>query len=365
MNPDAPDRERYLRHLLLPEVGEEGQARLRRASVLCVGAGGLGSPALLYLAAAGVGHIGIIDDDTVDLTNLQRQIIHDTPSVGRPKVESARARILSLNPEVRVSVHADRLTVDNALATLKDYDVIVDGSDNLPTRYLIDDACALLGMPWVYGAVLRFQGQVSVFGWREGPRYRDLFPSPPSADAVPSCAEAGVLGVLPGIIGTLQATEVLKLILELGTPLSGRLWMYDALKAETTTLVLKPDLNRPPIQKLEPVVLPRTCGVAGARVLPTDQARARLAKGWDAAWIDVRSDVEFSRGKLEQVEHHHPHDTIAESAERLPHDRDWVLVCQSGQRAHQAAASLSPPPGHELWVLEGGMNAWTHAYPST
>jgi molybdopterin/thiamine biosynthesis adenylyltransferase/rhodanese-related sulfurtransferase len=358
VNLSSAETERYLRHILLPEVGEAGQVKLKRARVLCVGAGGLGSPALLYLAAAGVGHIGIIDDDVVDITNLQRQIIHDMDAVGTPKVESARDRMLALNPEIEVTTYPNRLGVDNAMATLGGYDVILDGTDNLPTRYLIDDACALLGKPWVYGAVLRFEGQVSVFGWERGPRYRDLFPSPPPAAAVPSCAESGVLGVLPGIIGALQATEVLKLILGLGNPLSGRLWIYDALNAESTTLQLTADTKRPPIQTLIAVELPDACAGHTIHALSPERARERLAQGWNACWIDVRSPVEVSQGQLPHIAHTHAHDTVPRIAHTLPQDRDWVLVCRTGQRASQAAKNVTPPAGHSLWVLEGGMTAW-------
>ena len=209
-----------------------------------------------------------------------------------------------------------------------------------------------------FGAVLRFEGQVSVFGWEAGPRYRDLFPSPPPAAAVPSCAESGVLGVLPGILGALQATEVLKLILGLGKPLSGRLWIYDALNAESTTLQLTADANRPPIQTLEAVVLPHTCAGHTVHTLSPQLARERLAQGWNACWIDVRSQAEVSQGQLPHIAHTHAHDTVPDIAHTLPQDCDWVLVCRTGQRAFHAAEIITPPAGHSLWVLEGGMTAW-------
>ena len=230
------EHRRYSRHTLLPEVGEAGQRRLREAAVLLVGAGGLGSPAALYLAAAGVGRLGIIDDDRVDLSNLQRQVLHDTHAVGAPKVASARARLEALNPHVRVETIPARLTRENALELVARHDVVLDGADNLATRYLINDACVLTGRPWVHGSVLRFEGQVAVFATPDGPCYRCLFPEPPPPETVPGCGEAGVLGVLPGIIGTLQATETLKLLLGIGEPLAGRLLLLEALGMQVRTI---------------------------------------------------------------------------------------------------------------------------------
>jgi adenylyltransferase/sulfurtransferase len=226
----AQEYQRYSRHLILPEVGLEGQRKLKAARVLCVGAGGLGSPVALYLTAAGVGTIGIVDFDAVDLSNLQRQVLHGTPDVGRSKLQSAKDRIAALNPEVNVIGYEEALTSKNALEIFKGYDVILDGTDNFPTRYLVNDACVLLGIPNAYGSIFRFEGQASVFGTREGPCYRCLYPEPPPPGLVPSCAEGGVLGVLPGIIGMIQATEAVKLILGIGEPLIGRFLIYDALK---------------------------------------------------------------------------------------------------------------------------------------
>ena len=237
--------DRYARHMILPEVGPEGQARLKAASVLVVGAGGLGSPLLMYLAAAGVGRIGIVEDDVVDLSNLQRQVLYTTPDVGRPKAEVAAERLARLNPHVTVEVHPQRLTSENALALFADYDLVVDASDNFPTRYLVSDAAVFADKPLVYGAIHRFEGQVAVFHHQGGPCYRCLFPKPPKPGSVPSCAQAGVFGVLPGVIGSLMATEVLKLLLGIGRPLSGRLLLYDGLEAEFRELKAERDPNCP------------------------------------------------------------------------------------------------------------------------
>ena len=236
---------RYSRHLIMPEVGMEGQLKLKAASVLCIGAGGLGSPVALYLAAAGVGRIGIVDFDVVDYSNLQRQIIHGTPDVGRPKLDSARDRLTAINPEIRVVTHDAALSSANALDLLSGYDIIVDGTDNFPTRYLVNDACVILGKPNVYGSIFRFEGQVSVFATKDGPCYRCLYPEPPPPGLVPSCAEGGVLGILPGVIGTIQATEAVKLIIGTGEPLIDRFMIYDALCMRFRELKLKKDPECP------------------------------------------------------------------------------------------------------------------------
>jgi len=236
---------RYGRHLILPQVGPEGQQRLKAARVLCVGAGGLGSPLAMYLAAAGVGTLGIIDYDVVDLSNLQRQILHGTSDVGRSKLESARARLLAINPNVRLELHETALDSANALGILREYDAVADGTDNFPTRYLVNDACVLLGKPNVYGAIFRFEGQASVFATAGAPCYRCVFPEPPPPGLVPSCAEAGVFGVLPGVIGTIQATEVIKLVLGIGTTLAGRLLVYDALHMRFQELGIRKDPDCP------------------------------------------------------------------------------------------------------------------------
>ena len=270
LNPDLSkiqltkeEYERYSRHIILPEVGLDGQKKLKAASVLCIGTGGLGSPLLLYLAAAGIGRIGIVDFDIVDQSNLQRQIIHGQSWVGKPKIESARNRILEINPYCQVDLYETRLSSENALDIVKDYDVVVDGTDNFPTRYLVNDACVLLNKPNVYGSIFRFEGQATVFNYQEGPNYRDLYPEPPPPGMVPSCAEGGVLGVLPGIIGTIQANETIKVILGTGNTLSGRLLLYNALDMTFRELKLRPNPVRPVIDKL--IDYEQFCGIPQAQ----------------------------------------------------------------------------------------------------
>ena len=298
----SEERHRYSRHLLLPEVGESGQRKLRRARVLLVGAGGLGSPAGLYLAAAGVGTIGIVDSDSVETSNLQRQVLYDVASVGRSKVTRATTRIRELNPHVRVVPHRVRLTSQNALRILRGYDVVVDGTDNFPTRYLVSDACALLGKPDVFGSVYRFEGQVSVFDARRGPCYRCLFPEPPPPELVPSCAEGGVLGVVPGLVGLCQATEVLKLILGIGEPLVGRLWLLDTLAGSSREVRVRknprcPVCGRHPTQRVL-IDYPAFCGVAGSservpEVTPLALAR-ELEREHPPVLVDVREPGEWA-----------------------------------------------------------------------
>ena len=241
---------RFSRHLILDEVGMEGQRKLKGSSVLCIGTGGLGSPLLMYLAAAGVGRIGIVDFDVVDASNLQRQVLHGTASVGRPKVQSAAERIKDINPHVQIDIYEEALTSDNALDIVRPYDVVVDGTDNFPTRYLVNDACVILGKPNVYGSIFKFEGQASVFNYQGGPNYRDLYPEPPPPGLVPSCAEGGVLGILPGVIGCIQATETIKILLGKGDTLSGRLLLYDALGMTFRQLKLRRDPNLKPITEL-------------------------------------------------------------------------------------------------------------------
>src|SRR5438876_6415666 len=290
---------RYSRHLIMPEVGMKGQKRLKASRVLLIGAGGLGSPLGLYLAAAGVGRIGLVDFDVVDFSNLQRQVLHGTADVGRPKLQSARERIQAINPEVRVDPYETRLASANALRILGPYDVVIDGTDNFPTRYLVNDACVLLGKPNVYGSIFRFDGQASVFDASRGPCYRCLYPEPPPPHLVPSCAEGGVLGVLPGVIGTIQAIEAIKLIAGIGEPLIGRLLLFDALRMEFRRLKLKKDRNcaicgeNPTITQLidyEGFCNPAEIG----EVTP-----AQLAHMNDPLLIDVREDYEFKQGHLE------------------------------------------------------------------
>lgn len=263
------DYERYSRHLILPEVGLEGQKRLKAASILCVGTGGLGSPLLLYLAAAGVGRLGIVDFDVVDFSNLQRQVIHGTSWVGKPKIESAKNRILEINPYCQVDLYETQFTAENALGIAEPYDIIIDGTDNFPTRYLVNDTCVLLNKPNVYGSIFRFEGQATVFNYEGGPNYRDLYPEPPPPGLVPSCAEGGVLGILPGIIGVIQATEAIKIILGQGTTLSGRLLLFNALDMKFRELKLRPNPVRPVIEKL--IDYEMFCGIPQAKAEEAQQ----------------------------------------------------------------------------------------------
>jgi len=354
---------RYSRHLLLPEVGVEGQQRLKEASVLCVGDGGLGSPLLLYLAAAGVGRIGIVDHDVVDESNLQRQVLHGTAGLGRAKTASAAARLADLNPHVVVEAFDEPLTVDNALRRLAPYDVVVDGTDNFPTRYLINDACELLGKPNVYGSIFRFEGQASVFNHDGGPTYRDLYPQPPPPGMVPSCAEGGVLGVLPGIIGTIQATETLKLVTGIGTTLSGRLLLYDALQMTFRELALRRDTGRPPVSEL--VDYDQFCAgptpaarAEAPRLSATEVRRRWTEEGWRPFVLDVRKPHEAEIVTLPHVDRLHPHDRIAAITSELPADRDVLVFCRSGVRSAAAAQVLLQHGLARVFDLDGGVLAW-------
>ena len=320
-------KERYDRHLVLPGVGIEGQRKLTTSNVLVVGAGGLGSPVLLYLAAAGVGRIGIIDDDTIALSNLQRQIIHSTSAVGEKKVASAKKRLLELNDDVEVVAYDTRLTPSNALEIFQEgWDLIVDGTDNLPTRYLVDDCCTLVGIPWVYGSIYRFEGQVSVFNYKGGPKYRDLFTTAPPPEAVPSCSEGGVLGVLPGVIGTLQANEAIKIILDLGKVLRGRLLLYDAEEMEFKALTFKVNPEREEVTTLDEVsamfASPEWCTVAHPkRSIEEGDASGdgtmfqrismadfivRRDDGWQPYLLDVRSLQEYQQAHIKSCDAHEP-----------------------------------------------------------
>ena len=360
------ERSRYARHLILPEVGIDGQRRLKASSAICVGTGGLGSPLLLYLAAAGVGRIGIVDFDAVETSNLQRQIIHGSSQVGRPKVESARDRIREINPEVEVDCFNEALSSTNALRILGGYDVVVDGSDNFPTRYLVNDACVILDKPYVYGSIFKFEGQCSVFNYRGGPTYRDLYPQPPPPGLVPSCAEGGVLGVLPGVIGCLQATEALKILLGAGETLSGRLLLYDALRMRFRELKLRRDPEAEPITEL--VDYRQLCGAPqppgterGLTASSAAQVAARLREGWAPYVLDVREPHEAAIASLDFTDRLHPHRDIAAIAGELPRDRDILLVCRSGERSALAARTLAGLGLSRLVNLEGGLLAWAAA----
>jgi adenylyltransferase/sulfurtransferase len=361
---------RYSRHLIMPEVGLDGQKRLKAARVLCIGAGGLGSPAALYLAAAGVGTIGLVDFDVVDFSNLQRQILHGTPDVGRPKLASAKDRLSAINPGVRLEMHETALTSKNALAIFREYDVILDGTDNFPTRYLVNDACVLLGKPNAYGSIFRFEGQASVFAAENGPCYRCLYPEPPPPGLVPSCAEGGVLGVLPGVIGTIQATETIKLITGIGEPLIGRFMIYDALRMRFRELKLRKDPEcpvcgeRPTVREL--IDYEQFCGVTPARAAapPPDDSdatvselKSRLDRGDEIFVLDVREPQEFQICRI-------PGTTLIPLGEvprrtgEIPRDREIVVHCKSGVRSAKAAAYLRQQGFTRVRNLKGGILAW-------
>jgi adenylyltransferase/sulfurtransferase len=361
--------ERYSRHLLLPEVGLEGQQKLKAARVLLIGAGGLGSPAALYLAAAGVGTLGIVDFDVVDVTNLQRQIIHGTSDVGRSKLSSAIDRLREVNPHVRVEPHEGRLTSENALQLFAQYDVIVDGTDNFQTRYLVNDACVLTGKPNVYGSIFRFDGQASVFCTPDGPCYRCLYPEPPPPGIVPSCAEGGVLGVLPGLVGTLQATEALKLILGIGDPLIGRLLLVDALGARWRTVKLRKNPLCPACGTHEITALidyDQFCGItpastgAMARVpeITPSEVAAKLARGDDFDFIDVREPHEEKIARIEGARLV-PLGSFQAEVSVLDRGREIVVSCRSGSRSAKAVQLLQAAGFTKVWNLAGGILRWS------
>lgn len=362
---------RYSRHLILPEVGMEGQTRLKNSSVLCIGTGGLGSPLLLYLAAAGVGRIGIVDFDVVDASNLQRQVIHGTANIGQRKVISARDRIHDVNPFVKVEIFEEPFTSENALRIAADYDVVVDGTDNFPTRYLVNDACVILGKPNVYGSIFRFEGQASVFNYQGGPNYRDLYPEPPPPGLVPSCAEGGVLGVLPGIIGTLQATETLKILLGIGNTLSGRLLLFDALAMTFRELKLRCDPDRTPIERL--IDYDQFCGVPKAaahasreehpgmagefRRMTVAEVAKRRTEGWKPFVLDVRGASEAAIVKFSWADSLIPHTDVGARLAEIPKGGEVLVHCKLGGRSAQAAAVLAAA-GYDVVNMEGGITAW-------
>jgi len=366
------DYERYSRHIILPEVGLLGQKRLKAATVLCIGTGGLGSPLLLYLAAAGIGRIGIVDFDVVDHSNLQRQIIHGTSWVGKPKIQSAKNRILEINPDCQVDLYDTRLSSENALEIFQPYDVIVDGTDNFPTRYLTNDACVLLDKPNVYGSIFRFEGQATVFNYQGGPNYRDLYPEPPPPGLVPSCAEGGVLGVLPGIIGTIQATETIKIILGAKDTLSGRLLLYNAWEMKFRELKLRPNPIRPVIEKL--IDYEQFCGIPQAKAAEL-QAQMTLAEitvqelkalmdseSSDYLLIDVRNPNEYEIARipnsvlipLPDLEN----GTAIAKVQELLQGRHLFAHCKMGGRSAKALAVLKQA-GIEGTNVKGGISAWS------
>jgi adenylyltransferase/sulfurtransferase len=369
---------RYSRHLIMPEVGMEGQKRLKAASVLLIGAGGLGSPLGLYLAAAGVGRIGLVDFDVVDFSNLQRQVLHGTPDVGRPKLHSARDRLQAINPEVKLDLHETRLTSANALQIFAAYDIIIDGTDNFQTRYLVNDACVLLKKPNVYGSIFRFDGQASVFAPPAGPCYRCLYPEPPPPGEVPSCAEGGVLGILPGLVGCIQATEAVKLILGKGSPLIGRLMLYDALQMSFQEFKVRRNPkcpmcgDKPTITQL--IDYDQFCGVRGQEgpavttsplsEITVEALKQRLDRGEQVFILDVRNPEEFQICRI-------PGSTLlplpelAQRMAELSKDREMVVHCKSGMRSAKAIAFLKQQGFQKLSNLKGGILAWAERVDPT
>ncbi|TVR21213.1 MAG: molybdopterin-synthase adenylyltransferase MoeB [Anaerolineaceae bacterium] len=392
---------RYSRHLIMPEVGIEGQRKLKASSVLLIGTGGLGSPTALYLAAAGIGRMGLVDYDIVDESNLQRQIIHGQSTLGVSKLDSAERRIKDINPFIEIDKHNVPLTSDNALAIIAPYDIVIDGTDNFPTRYLVNDACAKLGKPNVYGSIFRFEGQLSVFYAEEGPCYRCMFPEPPPPGLVPSCAEGGVLGILPGTIGTLQATEAIKLLLGIGDPMIGRMILYDALEMSFTTIKVRKDPNCPvcsiPAEQIELIDYEQFCGVPahdhsdfsgveaaehnGMGVIDVRTLNQRLTGGDDLLVLDVREPHEWAIAAIEGTLRIPKGDIqTAKNAviagrkleaetvlKDIPRDREIVVHCRSGKRSADVI-DLLVQAGYDadkLKNLEGGILAWAEQIDPT
>jgi sulfur-carrier protein adenylyltransferase/sulfurtransferase len=362
--------QRYSRHLIMPEVGMDGQLKLKAAKVLCIGTGGLGAPLGQYLAAAGVGRIGLVDFDKVDLTNLQRQILFSTEDVGRPKIEAAAERLRGLNPDIQIDTFETMLTSANSLDILKEYDAIVDGTDNFATRYLVNDACVLLGKPNVYGSIFRFEGQASVFGYPGGPCYRCLYPEPPPPGLVPSCAEGGVLGVLPGIVGSIQAAETLKLIIGKGEPLVGRLLLFDALSMRFRELKLRKNPEcpvcgaHPTVTKL--IDYAEFCGVRGEEApapvskvpeITPRELKARLDRGDDLFILDVREPHEYQICNIGG--YLIPLGDLSRRVSELDSSREIVAHCRSGKRSAEASDFLRQAGFRKVLNLKGGILAWS------
>ena len=361
---------RYSRHLIMPEVGMEGQLKLKQAKVLLIGTGGLGAPLGLYLAAAGVGRLGLVDFDVVDFTNLQRQVTFGSSDVGRAKTEAARERLANLNPDIRIEPFETKLTSENALELFKDFDIIVDGTDNFPTRYLVNDACVLLGKPNVYGSIFRFEGQVSVFGAPGGPCYRCLYPEPPPPGLVPSCAEGGVLGVLPGIVGSIQAMETIKLILGRGDNLIGRLLLFDALAMKFREMKLRKNANCPMCGQhrtiTELIDYYEFCGIRGEEApapnlqvpeITPRELKSRLDRGEDLYILDVREPHEYQICNLRG--HLIPLGELPRRVHELDSSRQIVAHCRSGKRSAEAVDFLKKAGFRKIWNLKGGILAWS------
>lgn len=373
VNFSKAELERYSRHLIIPEFNIAGQRKLKAAKVLVVGTGGLGAPLLQYLAAAGVGTLGVLDFDVVDDSNLQRQVLFSVSDVGRPKVEAAKERLENLNPHINIITHNTMLSSENAMEIIKDYDLVADGTDNFPTRYLVNDACVLLGIPNVYGSIFRFEGQVSVFNYTDkdgnvGPNYLDLFPSPPPPGLVPSCAEGGVIGVLPGIIGSLQANEVIKVLSGVGEPLSGRLFLFDATTFETRTLKVNRDpenpLNGNNPSQTELIDYEQFCGIGmdkeverSIKEITVEELEKWKAEGRDFQLIDVREGYEFDIANMggELI----PLGDVVNEYNKISTEKDVVIHCRSGKRSADAIEALEAKYGFKnLYNLKGGILAY-------
>ncbi len=382
------DINRYARHISLPQIGLEGQKAISSSKILVIGAGGLGSPVILYLAAAGVGKMGIIDFDDIDVSNLQRQVIHSNSEVGRNKAESAKSRIKQLNPEVEVEIWKERLTPENGMEIFQnDWDIVIDGTDNLPTRYLIDDLCSILDLPWIYGSIYRFEGQVSVFNLLGGPSYRDLFPEPPPSESVPSCAEGGVLGVLPGVIGSIQATEAIKIMTGIGELLSGKLLIYDAERMEFNRLNFSKNESRVQVENLSLVMeMFIDEGWCQSKSNPSDREIKELSyvdhksmfqhitpaecikrrkEGWKPFLLDVRSNQEYQQVRISFTDLQVSHEEILSVTQTLPKDREILILCRSGMRSQIAALDLidSGFDSNKLFNIDGGILSWNQTSP--
>ena len=369
---------RYSRHLLMPEVGLQGQIKLKNSSALVIGTGGLGSPVALYLAAAGIGRIGLVDFDIVDSSNLQRQVIHGTSTVGKLKVESGRDRLQDLNPDIQVDIYNEPYTSENAMRIAKDYDIIIDGTDNFPTRYLTNDVCVFLGKPNVYGSIFRFDGQVSVFHAEKGPCYRCLFPEPPPPGLVPSCAEGGVLGVLPGTVGTLQATEAIKILLGIGTPLIGKLLLYNALDMSFDFVTLKKNpkcrVCGPNADIKELIDYEEFCGVPGHHADDTSAGadwdisplamKTRLDLDPNLILLDVREPHELEIAAIKGAKNI-PLGEVAQRMSELDSAKDMIVFCKRGSRSARAIEILSSAGFKKMKNLKGGINAWAEEVDGT
>ena len=373
------EKARYARHLILPQVGEAGQKKIKSASVLVVGAGGLGSPVLMYLAAAGIGKIGIIDDDKVDMTNLQRQIIHSTSSIGELKTESAKRRIKEINPEIIADIFDTRLTIENAKEIIDGYDIIVDGTDNFATRYTISDCCEILGKPWVFGSIHRFEGQVSVFNLNGSPNYRDLFPKAPPPELAPNCAEAGVLGVLPGIIGSFQANEVLKIVLEMDGILDSELLLIDTQTMNIRKLRYNSNKEREKVTELSEEAISCALGLDEEQSLDVSGTKQNMKEispleyvdkvknGWKPFFLDVRREEEEKIVTLPNTNLRISHTEVPSRLQEIPDDQDIVIYCRSGARSAMVAnfLKMSGDYSMEVYNLSGGIHLWSSTVDSS